>query len=96
MVGHVTQREVGPPKNKKTERDFIGQLYHMIKKDKATDNMIENWKASDSPRLEYKKETKKSHAQIKKLGEDYVKAHPKYDYTNNNCLSYVEALEREI
>jgi hypothetical protein len=74
MVGKATERIVGPKGKQKKERDFGGTFYHMIKKTDGTvesDFKIFDWKKMSKGRdyrIEYSKETKKSHDQIKAIG----------------------------
>ncbi|KAF2183685.1 hypothetical protein K469DRAFT_751407 [Zopfia rhizophila CBS 207.26] len=93
IVGQVTSKETGPPKKKKTVKDFNGMLYHMIKKtDGKVDVKSTTWKPDDKT-LKYLKTTNKSKAGgVKKAASDYIADHPQYAVKGNNCNDFVKSV----
>lgn len=101
IVVEITQHDVGPPKNRKVHKDIGGNtnFYHLIKTgngDAKSEFRRFQYRAEQKMRLEFVKETKKSHAQRKTIGDDYEKGHPKYDAQKNNCNTYQENFVKNL
>ncbi|KAI1212923.1 uncharacterized protein F4807DRAFT_457009 [Annulohypoxylon truncatum] len=108
ILGKVKDVETGKGKNKHAEKDFTGQLFHLIKK---TDGSAEldspkNYKLSGQTaglfkngQLTFLKEiSAKTYTDAKKTAENYFATpdHQKYSVDDNNCDSFVKVFSAEL
>ncbi|KAI1450869.1 hypothetical protein F5Y02DRAFT_412513 [Annulohypoxylon stygium] len=108
LLGKVKDVEAGKGKNKHQEKDFTGQLFHLIKKSDGSAELDSprNYKLSGTTaglfkngQLTFVKEiSAKTFSDAKKNAEAYfdVAEHKKYSVDNNNCDSFVKAFETKL
>ncbi|KAI0887346.1 uncharacterized protein GGS22DRAFT_108056 [Annulohypoxylon maeteangense] len=108
IIGKVKDVETGKGKNKHHEKDFSGQLFHLIKKADGSAQLDSprNYKLSGQTaglfkngQLSFLKEVSaKTFSDAKKTADKYfaVPGHDKYSVDNNNCDSFAKTFAAEL
>ncbi|KAI1096387.1 hypothetical protein F5B19DRAFT_144721 [Rostrohypoxylon terebratum] len=107
ILGKVKDVEAGKGKNKHLEKDFTGQLYHLIKNADGSAQLDspKNYKLTGQTegffrngQLTFLKEiSSKTYDDAKKNAAAYFDAaHRVYSVDNNNCDSFVRAFETKL
>ncbi|KAI1457605.1 hypothetical protein F4805DRAFT_166806 [Annulohypoxylon moriforme] len=108
IIGKVKDVEAGKGKNKHADKDFTGQLYHLIKKSDGSAELDSprNYKLSGQTaglfkngHLTFLKEVSaKTYSDAKKTADKYFATpdHQKYSVKDNNCDSFVKTFTAEI
>jgi hypothetical protein len=106
IVGKVKDVSAGKGKNQHQEKDFDGQLYHLIKnKDGSAELEVKNFKLSGQTaglfkngQISYLKDvSSKSAGDAKKTAQSYFDdAHKKYSVDDNNCDTFAKAFGGDL